>query len=100
MGLVPSVAAAWRISDEAWMKQFNNWLDNAKLRLSYGVTGNNNVGDYVTIASATGPSYVTIDGKEVQGYHPNGLVNTELIWEKVKEFDVGLDLSFLKTASM
>ncbi len=54
------------------------------------------MGDYVTIASATGPSYVTIDGKEVQGYHPNGLVNTELIWEKVKEFDVGLDLSFLK----
>lgn len=95
-GWFPSVAAAWRISDEAWMKQFNNWLDNAKLRLSYGVTGNNNVGDYVTIASATGPSYVTIDGKEVQGYHPNGLVNTELIWEKVKEFDVGLDLSFLK----
>lgn len=82
------------------MKQFNNWLDNAKLRLSYGVTGNNNVGDYVTIASATGPSYVTIDGKEVQGYYPNGLVNTALIWEKVKEFDVGLDLSFLKTASM
>ena len=95
-GWFPSVAAAWRISDEAWMKQFNNWLDNAKLRLSYGVTGNNNVGDYVTIASATGPSYVTIDGKEVQGYHPNGLVNTELIWEKVKEFDLGLDLSFLK----
>ena len=40
------------------------WIFN-KLRLSYGVTGNNNVGDYVTIASATGPSYVTIDGKEM-----------------------------------
>ena len=95
-GWFPSVAAAWRISDEAWMKQFSSWLDNTKLRVSYGVTGNNNVGDYVTIASATGPTYVTIDGKEVQGYYPNGLVNTALIWEKVKEFDLGLDLSFLK----
>ena len=94
-GYFPSFSAAWRISDEAWMKQFNNWLDNAKLRLSYGVTGNNNVDDYVTIATASGPSYVVLGGSEIQGYYPNGLVNTGLIWEKVKEFDLGLDFSVL-----
>ena len=48
------------------MKQFSSWLDNAKIRASYGVTGNNNVGDYVTVGSADGPVYVAIDGKEQQ----------------------------------
>ena len=38
------------------------WLDNLKLRLSYGITGNNNVDDYVTGSSASGPNYVTING--------------------------------------
>lgn len=71
-----------------------HWLDNLKLRLSYGVTGNNNVDDYVTIATASGPSYVVLGGSEIQGYYPNGLVNTGLIWEKVKEFDLGLDLVY------
>lgn len=70
-------------------------MDNLKLRLSYGVTGNNNVDDYVTIATASGPSYVVLGGSEIQGYYPNGLVNTGLIWEKVKEFDLGLDFSVL-----
>lgn len=59
-----------------------HWLDNLKLRLSYGVTGNNNVDDYVTIATASGPSYVVLGGSEIQGYYPNGLVNTGLIWER------------------
>ena len=93
-GWFPSFAGAWRISEESWMKQFR-WLDNLKLRLSYGVTGNNNVGDYVTLATAAGPTYVVIDGKEQQAYYPDGLVNSGLIWEKVKEFDLGLDLGVL-----
>jgi hypothetical protein len=49
----------------------------------------------VTIATASGPSYVVLGGSEIQGYYPNGLVNTGLIWEKVKEFDLGLDFSVL-----
>lgn len=91
-GWFPSVALAWRMSEEKFMKNIN-WLDNLKLRLSYGVTGNNNVGDYVTMATASGPNYVVLDGSETQGYYPNGLVNTGLIWEKVKEFDFGADFS-------
>ena len=95
-GYFPSFSVGWRISEEPWMKKAtSNWLDNLKLRLSYGVTGNNNVDDYVTIATASGPSYVVLGGSEIQGYYPNGLVNTGLIWEKVKEFDLGLDFSVL-----
>lgn len=93
-GWFPSVALAWRMSEESFLKG-THWLDNLKLRLSYGVTGNNNVDDYVTIATASGPSYVVLGGSEIQGYYPNGLVNTGLIWEKVKEFDLGLDFSVL-----
>lgn len=89
-GWFPSAAVAWRASEESFLKE-QNWLSNLKLRLSYGVTGNNNVGDYVTFNGASGPSYVFLDGTEVQGYYPSGLVNTALVWEKVKEFDLGLD---------
>ncbi|RGN31512.1 SusC/RagA family TonB-linked outer membrane protein [Bacteroides oleiciplenus] len=95
-GWFPSAALAWRMSEEAFLKD-TKWLDNLKLRLSYGVTGNNNVSDYVTHYSASGPNYVVLDGTEVQAYYPNGLVNTALIWEKVKEFDFGVDLSILNS---
>ena len=54
-GWFPSVALAWRMSEEGFLKG-TQWLDNLKLRLSYGITGNNNVGDYVTIATAGGHS--------------------------------------------
>ncbi len=91
-GYFPSAALAWRMSEENWMKNAS-WLDNLKLRVSYGVTGNNNVGDYVTASTASGPSYVIIGGAEVQGYYPNGLIDTGLVWEEVKEFDAGVDFS-------
>ena len=93
-GWFPSAALAWRMSEESFLKDFD-WLDNLKLRLSYGVTGNNNVGDYVTHYSASGPKYVVLDGSEVQAYYPNGLVNTDLLWEKVKELDFGIDFGVL-----
>lgn len=94
-GWFPSVALAWRMSEESFLKNVS-WLDNLKLRLSYGVTGNNNVDDYVTISTVAGPSYATLGGLEVQGYYPNGIINKNLIWEKVKEFDAGVDVSLLK----
>lgn len=95
-GWFPSAALAWRMSEEGFLSD-TKWLNNLKLRLSYGVTGNNNVSDYVTHYSAAGPNYVVLDGSETQGYYPNGLVNTGLLWEKVKEFDFGVDLSVLKS---
>ena len=90
-GWFPSAALAWRASEEDFAKDIQ-WLDNLKLRLSYGVTGNNNVDDYVTHSTVGGPNKFALDGQEVQAYYPNGLVNPNLIWEKVKEFDFGFDL--------
>lgn len=94
-GWFPSAAVAWRMSEENFLKNVD-WLDNLKLRVSYGQTGNNNVGDYVTASSASGPNYVFINGLEYQGYYPNGLIDKGLIWEKIKEFDFGVDFSVLR----
>ena len=94
-GWFPSAAVAWRMSEENFMKDVR-WLDNLKLRLSYGITGNNNVDDYVTGSSASGPNYVTINGIEYQGYYPNGLIDKGLIWERIKEFDAGVDIGVLR----
>lgn len=91
-GFFPSAAVAWRMSEENFMKNAS-WLDNLKFRLSYGITGNNNVDNYVTASSAAGPTYATIGGSELMGYYPNGLIDLGLVWEKVKEFDFGVDFS-------
>lgn len=93
-GYFPSAAVAWRMSEEGFLKNAD-WLNNLKLRLSYGVTGNNNVNDYVTHNTAGGPSYGVLDGQEVLGFYPNGVVNPLLIWEKIKEFDFGVDFGAL-----
>lgn len=94
-GWFPSAALAWRASEEDFLKDVE-WLDNLKVRASYGITGNNNVGDYVTASSASGPTYATIGGQEYQGYYPNGLIDLDLVWEKIKEFNFGVDLSVLR----
>ncbi len=91
-GFFPSAAVAWRMSEENFLKSAS-WLDNLKLRAAYGVTGNNNVNDYVTMSSAAGPNYVVIGGQEFQGYYPNGLIDLGLQWEEIKEFNFGVDFS-------
>lgn len=90
-GWFPSVAAGWRISQENFMESTRDWLDNLKLRVSYGITGNNNVGDYVTASSANGPNHVIVNGQLMDGYYGAGLIDQALIWEKIKEFDAGFD---------
>ena len=73
-GWFPSAALAWRMSEEDFLKDVE-WLDNLKLRLSYGITGNNNVGDYATSYYTSGPSYAVIGGNEFQGYYGNGIID-------------------------
>ena len=94
-GWFPSAAVAWRASEEDFLKDVD-WLDNLKLRLSYGVTGNNNVSDYVTMSSAAGPTYIVMGGNEYQGYYGNGLIDRNLVWEKIKEFNFGVDFAVLQ----
>lgn len=88
----PAAAAAWRISDEPWMKGTEKWLSNLKLRLSYGVTGNAGAAEYATMAtSRTGTMGFQDVGQPYSTYGLN-VANLDLGWEKSTMVDVGLDI--------
>lgn len=93
-GSFPSAAVAWRISEEPFMAKAD-WLSNLKLRVSYGVTGNNSVGNYATQLTVGGTAFYPFGGTYVQGMRPNGLVDKSLKWEKAHEINLGLDFGFL-----
>ncbi|MFH4968317.1 TonB-dependent receptor [Gaetbulibacter sp. M240] len=90
----PSAAFGWIVSDEKFMNQANNWLNLLKLRLSYGVNGNQDVGRYGSFARARtrnmvfgDQSYVTIS--------PQNLGNADLTWETTTSFNLGFDFGFM-----
>lgn len=92
-GSFPSVSAGWIVSDEAFMKKFDK-INLLKLRASYGITGNNDIGNYTHISTIGGFNYV-LNGVLVPGNTINVLGNSELGWERNKQFDIGFDLTFL-----
>lgn len=95
-GTFPSVAAAWRITEESFMKNID-WISNLKLRLSYGVTGNNTgITNYATQQTVSGPAYYPFGGVYASGYYPSGIVNKDLKWETSTEWNAGLDFGFLR----
>ena len=91
----PSFALAWRISEEKFMENTRKWLSNLKLRLSYGVTGNNSVGNYATRLTASGPVYYPFGSSYMQGMYPSGVIDKDLKWERSHEFNAGIDFGFL-----
>ena len=93
-GFFPSISGAWRFSDEAFMASTAKVLDDGKVRVSYGVTGNDRIGQYDAIQRYVfGSNFY--DG--VSGIVPNALFGNNLLgWETTKQFNVGLDLSFFK----
>ena len=92
----PSVAAAWRASEEAFLRDVN-WITNLKLRLSYGWTGNNKgVKDFATMVGIGGPVYYPFGSTWYDGMYANGIIDNGLHWETSKEWNVGLDFGFLR----
>ncbi len=96
-GIFPSAALAWRISEEDFMKS-TEWLDNLKLRLSYGKNGNRTVSRYQTLAQiSSGSGYVFGDGGSAElRQWISALANSNLKWETTNTFNVGLDFSVLR----
>ncbi len=91
----PSGAVAWRINEEEFMKSLN-WLDNLKLRLSYGQSGNRTMSRYETLAKLTpstgnGSGYISNLGEVNAGQYISKLANDDLKWETTTTFNVGLD---------
>ncbi|HJU75683.1 MAG TPA: SusC/RagA family TonB-linked outer membrane protein, partial [Gemmatimonadaceae bacterium] len=93
--LFPSGAAAWRISDEDFMRRFAG-VSDLKLRLSYGQVGNQAVLSYQSL-SALGTAWYAFGGTEVPALAPGGAMpNPNLKWEQKTELNVGVDAGFLR----
>lgn len=93
-GNFPSISAGWIISNERFMRSAG-FIDFLKLRASYGITGNNDIGNYPSISKTASHNYV-LNGVLVPGSTISTLGNTELAWERNKQFDIGLDLTVLR----
>lgn len=93
-GFFPSAAFAWRMISEPFFKDAKS-LSDLKLRVSYGLVGNNVVPPYGTQASLENTNY-NFDGATAYGFAPAAIANQLLGWEKSKEFDLGLNIGFLQ----
>ena len=92
-GYFPSVAIAWRMSEEHWFKK-SFWLTDFKLRAGYGQTGNQaSVGNYAYASQLQTVQYVFGD-KQVGGLAPWVLPNPNVRWETVEQYNVGADFAF------
>lgn len=92
-GYFPSFSAGWRISEEEFMSSTRSWLDNLKLRLSYGSLGNiNNVDNYDYFQNYAASSNYTFDDTPVKGIQESKPANEKLSWEKVTMSDIGIDI--------
>lgn len=92
-GFFPSVAVAWRISSEKFMRATQSWLDDLKLRLSYGTAGNNNIpsGQTTQLYEASSSTYV--NGYDNILAPSSYMANPDLKWETTYTRNVGLDFS-------
>ena len=94
-GYFPAAAVAWRISDEPFMKDAQKWLDNLKLRVSFGTSGNDQISSGLTETLWT-TGTATVNGESVTTYKPaSTLGNPDLKWETTISRNLGLDFSFL-----
>ena len=94
-GAFPSVSAGWRFSDEKFWQPLSNVIDNAKLRVSWGQLGNQDIaGYYPTVSTLTLGVNYAFNGSIASGAATQTAVNKNLKWEATTTWGVGLDLDF------
>ncbi len=90
-GYFPSTAVAWRMSEESFLTD-TYWLNNLKLRASWGISGNAAVDPYQTLqALSSYPVYYYLGAKDIAGNIPDQLGNQDLKWETTNSINFGLD---------
>ncbi len=94
-GYFPSVSAGWRISEENFMQNTSSWLNQLKLRASYGSLGNNATTSYYMYQSLFATANYILNGNIVGGLAQTVLANPSLTWEKTYMTNIGLDFAFL-----
>lgn len=93
-GWFPAVSAGWRINREAFMKDVK-WINDLKLRIGYGVTGNQDFSNYKSLMMMSRAGKFYYNGQWINTYQPASNANPYLQWEKKAEFNAGFDLSVL-----
>lgn len=98
-GSFPSVSFGWRLSEEPFMKTWReSWLDNLKLRLSYGSLGNNSVGNYDVYPVLTLGNYV-LNNNLSTGFYQAAFANSNLSWESTYVTNIGIDFGLFNKLS-
>jgi len=96
-GYFPAVSVGWRINEESFMAGAT-WLNDLKLRADYGVTGNQDFGNYLSLDTYQGYGYYLLNGEYYQVWGPNQNTNYDLRWEKAKNTNIGIDFSIFDNA--
>lgn len=92
----PSAAIGWRVIEEPWMRHAD-WVSNLKLRLSYGMSGNNsNVVPYMTQSNISNGYYIFGDNQAFTTSTIANMANANLSWETTHEWNFGVDFGFLR----
>ncbi|MBR1872498.1 MAG: TonB-dependent receptor [Bacteroidales bacterium] len=95
LGIFPAVSLGWRLSEEGFMEGSRGWLDNLKLRASWGILGNDNISDFLYvqgIALSTKP-VVVLGSTPWQGLSTTAVPNVGISWETTTTYNAGLDFS-------
>lgn len=93
-GTFPSVAAAWRLSEESFFQK-NKWVNDVKIRAGYGVTGNQwGIDNYAYYTKLKTGQYV-FNGTPVSTLYPLVMANPDVKWETVKQWNAGVDISLI-----
>ncbi len=96
-GYFPSVSAGWRISQEPFMKAASGWVDNLKIRASYGSLGNNATTSYYMYQSLFATTGYVLNGNIAGGFAQTVLSNPALSWEKTYMTNFGLDYALFNS---
>ena len=97
-GWFPSFSGAYRITQENWFPT-TSWLDNGKIRVGYGVTGNQEIGNY-TFSSTYETGVYVFNGTQVESLASVTMANPDVHWEEVRQTNVGIDLAMLNNRVM
>jgi tonB-linked outer membrane protein, susC/ragA family len=94
-GNFPAFSLGWRISDEKFMDSIS-WIDDLKIRYDYGMTGNQEIGNYKSLATYQAFGWYQYNGNSFHVWGPSKNVNSELRWEQGRNQNIGLDFSLFK----